>query len=571
MRVKLSVLIPVYNERYLVRELIRRVLEAPLPDGMERELVVVDDGSTDGSREILEKLAREFEDGTKGRGDAETRGRGETDEDVGQEAKSIGLQTEKTQTDGTQVESVIRDPQPRIEGASHGQPTANRGCPCHTEATLRYIPHAKNAGKGAAIRTAIAAATGDFCIFQDADLEYSPSDYGKVLAPLISGQADVVYGSRFLTSDRRRVLYYWHSVGNRMLTMMSNIFSDLNLTDMETCYKAFRTPVLKSIPIRSKGFGLEPEITAKIAKRGLRVYEVPINYDGRTYLEGKKITWKDGVRAFFVIFKCWLIDDLYEEKCGHDILASISKAHRFNRWMADVVVRPYMGHRVLEIGAGIGNMTVQLLPRERYVASEPDPLHLDVLRSLATRSTNLEARGIDAEKADDFTELESRFDTVVCLNVLEHLKQPDAALKNMYASLEPGGRLIILVPQGPWLFGSLDKAVDHVQRYTPKSLSAAVTAAGFQVEKTFHFNRIGVPGWFLNGRIFKRTKMAKYQLKLYDSLVWLWRRMDWLLPWHGLSIVAVATKPQVPHPALGEPAAVADSKSVEPTAVKVNA
>ncbi|HYG75590.1 MAG TPA: bifunctional glycosyltransferase/class I SAM-dependent methyltransferase [Planctomycetota bacterium] len=469
---KLSVLIPVFNERYLVAELVRRVLAAPLPAAMSRELVIVDDGSTDGTREILEQLARENPD------------------------------------------------------------------------TIHFIKHSKNAGKGAAVRTAIAAATGEISIFQDADLEYDPQDYVKILGPLLQGHADVVYGSRFLSGERRRVLYFWHSFGNRVLTTLSNIFTDLNLTDMETGYKAFRTSVLKSIPIRCRGFGLEPEITAKIAKRGLRIYEVPISYDGRTYLEGKKITWKDGIRALGVIVKYWLIDDLYDEKSGHEILASISKATRFNRWMADTAVRPFMGHRVLEIGAGIGNMTLQLLPRERYIASEMDPLHLEVLDSLKQRNTSLEAVSIDAEKAEQFAPYAGQVDTVVCLNVLEHIPDSAAALKNMYDVLEPGGRAIILVPQGPWLYCPLDKALEHVKRYTPQQLNEALKAAGFEVRKTFHFNRIGVFGWFLNGKILRRTRMAKYQLKMFDSLVWLWRRIDWLLPWHGLSIVTIAEKPK---------------------------
>jgi glycosyltransferase involved in cell wall biosynthesis len=484
---KLSVLIPVYNERYLVGELIRRVLAAPLPENMERELVVVDDGSTDGTRELLESIARENPN------------------------------------------------------------------------TIKYIPHGKNSGKGAAIRTAIAVATGEFCIFQDADLEYDPNDYPAILKPLLAGQADVVFGSRFLSAERRRVLYFWHSVANSMLTLLSNVLTDLNLTDMETCYKAFKTPVLKSIPIRSRGFGIEPEITAKVAKRGLRVYEVPISYDGRTYLEGKKITWRDGYRALATMLKYWLIDDLYDEKSGHEILASISKAQRFNKWMADVAVRPYLGHRVLEIGAGIGNMTLQLLPRERYIASDYDELHLKVLDGLSLRSLNMKTCRIDAQNPADFTDLKNNVDTIVCLNVLEHIPDSRAALTNMFDTLEPGGCVVILVPQGKWLYSPLDKALEHVKRYTSGELRDALSEAGFSVEKVFNFNRIGVFGWALNGKLLRRTRMAKYQLKMFDSLVWLWRRVDWLLPWHGLSVVAVGRKPM----SAGKPAALPEPAAAE--------
>jgi glycosyltransferase involved in cell wall biosynthesis len=247
---KLSILIPVYNERDSCAELIQRVVTAPLPEGMSRELVIVDDASTDGTDEILCRLAR-----------------------------------------------------------------------LHP-ATITHIRHAGKSGKGAAIRTALQAASGDFAVFQDADLEYDPGDYRRLLGPLLDGRADVVFGSRFLPGECRRVLYFWHSLGNKLLTLLSNLLTGLNLTDMETCYKAFRISALKSIPIRCNGFGLEPEITAKVAKRGLRVCEVPISYHGRTYQEGKKIGWKDGLQALFVMLKYSLIDDLYGDKAGHEVLQS---------------------------------------------------------------------------------------------------------------------------------------------------------------------------------------------------------------------------------------------------------
>ena len=223
---KLSVVMPVYNEQATLREVVGRVLSVPL----DLELICVDDGSTDNSRNILSELQ-----------------------------------------------------------ANHPQ--------------LRVLLQPRNMGKGAALRRGIQEATGDFVVIQDADLEYDPSEYPTLLGPLLEGKADVVYGSRFLGSGPHRVLYFWHSVGNWILTLISNALTNMNMTDMETCYKVFRREILQSIPIEEDRFGFEPEITVKIAKRRLRVYEVGISYWGRTYEEGKKIGWKDGVRALWCLVK----------------------------------------------------------------------------------------------------------------------------------------------------------------------------------------------------------------------------------------------------------------------------
>jgi glycosyltransferase involved in cell wall biosynthesis len=264
--VKLSVVIPVYNERYLVGELVRRVLAVSAPEIREMELLLVDDGSKDGSLEILRQLAADHPD------------------------------------------------------------------------RIRLLEQGRNQGKGSAIRRGIAEATGDLILFQDADLEYDPRDYPRLIRPFLEDGADVVYGSRFLPSERRRVLNHRHTLGNKLLTGVSNWFTDLNLTDMETCYKAFRAPLLKSIPIRSNDFAMEPEITAKVAKRECRIFEVPISYLGRTYREGKKIGFRDAFKALRTMVQYSVIDDLYaEDEYGSHILHSLEKANRFNRWMADAI------------------------------------------------------------------------------------------------------------------------------------------------------------------------------------------------------------------------------------------
>jgi len=223
---KVSVVIPVFNERNTVEQLVQAVRKAPVEN---IEIIVVDDASTDGTQDVLkEKIA-------------------------------------------ALADQIIYRPE--------------------------------NGGKGAALHAGFIAATGDIILVQDADLEYNPSDYPALIEPILSGQADAVFGSRFMGGRPHRVLYFWHMVGNRFLTLLSNMFTNLNLTDLETCYKAFRAPLLKSLDLREKRFGFEPEVTAKLARAKCRIYEVGISYDGRTYSEGKKVNWKDGVHAIYAIIR----------------------------------------------------------------------------------------------------------------------------------------------------------------------------------------------------------------------------------------------------------------------------
>jgi SAM-dependent methyltransferase len=403
---------------------------------------------------------------------------------------------------------------------------------------IRLLKTERNQGKGAALRRAIAEAQGDFAIIQDADLEYDPKEYPRILAPLLDGRADAVYGSRFMVAGERRVLYFWHSLANHLLTGMCNIFADLNLTDMETCYKAFRTPLLKSIPIRSRRFGFEPEITIKLAKRQARIYETAISYNGRTYEEGKKIGLKDAFNAFWVILTAWFSSDIYFDR-DKAILDAFSEAPNFNRWMADTV-RPHVGKYVLEIGAGIGNLTRALAPRrKKYFATDLDGEHLERLRVRLSGRPNLETALLDASRAEDYISFRGQVDTVVCLNVLEHIEDDAAALLSIHDTLQDGGRAIILVPEGQSLFSSLDEELGHRRRYSEDDLRRRLTEAGFVVEAALHFNRISRPGWWWNGKVLKRGTIGRFQLKLFDRMVWLFRRIDAYLPWAPTSLIAV--------------------------------
>jgi SAM-dependent methyltransferase len=358
----------------------------------------------------------------------------------------------------------------------------------------------------------------------------------------VAHEADAVFGSRFLASDYRRVLYMRHSVGNKFLTFLASLITDLNLSDMETCYKAVRTELLRSIPIRSDDFRLEPELTIKLAKRGARVFEVPISYAGRTYQEGKKIGARDGFLAIFAMLHWWLVDDIYQQdEYGSNILVDLSGVPRFNRWMAQVL-HASLGSRILEVGAGIGNLSRQFIPRERYTASDVNPHYLSYLRNFAENKPYMEVRRVDLASEDDFQELAGGYDTALCVNVLEHLEDEAAGLRNLASVLDAGGKLVLLVPQGPGLYGTLDEALGHQRRYTRESLQSCLEAAGFEQIEIRDFNRFTVPAWWINGKLLRRRHFSRVQLKFVNHMTWLFRLLEPLLPWRGASLIAVAMK-----------------------------
>ncbi len=463
----LSILIPVYNERTVVEQSLALVLAAPLPENMDRELIIVDDCSTDGTWLILQRLAA-------------------------------------------------------------------------ADSRIKLHRHALNQGKGSAVRTAIEKASGDFCLVQDADMEYDPLEYPKLLRPMLDGHADAVFGSRYLAGEQMRVLPFWHSLMNKGLTLFSNMFCNLSVTDMETCYKVFRTDLLKSIPIRSDRFGFEPEITMKVSKRKLRVYEVPISYHGRTYEEGKKIGWKDGVKAIGVILYFWMIDDLYVPAYGRGMLNSLTGTPQYLSWLARVL-RPHLGDTVLEIGAGLGNMTGRLMGKKlRYVAGEKDALYLHALRNRFLRTPSVTVCHLDPESRADFDSWKGQFESVLCVNLLETVEDPKAVLQSMASCLKPGGVLLALVPQGSGLFGTLDRGLGNKRRFDAPAMAAMLSDLGFRIEREHQINKIGALGWWFSSRVLHRDRISRPALKLWDKSVWLLRRIDALLPWRGLSLVVVA-------------------------------
>lgn len=476
----ISVAMPVHNERRTIREIIRRIKNVP----REKEIIIVDDFSNDGTRRILNEYR------------------------------------------------------------------------CDPEIRIVFQP--ENRGKGAALQVAFALATKDVVIVQDADLEYSPDDYDILLRPIDAGLADVVYGSRFLHGERR-VLYFRHSIGNQVLTLLSNLFTDLNLTDMETCYKAFKREIIQNIQLVSPRFGFEPEITAKLAKLPCTIYEVPINYYGRSYDQGKKITWKDGVAALkhIVVFSLsrkpfvkdrdalvkGLVNPPDPPDAGVLTLEVFEKALNYNRWIFSRL-RDHVGQRVIEVGSGIGNIIAELVNHpsvEQIVATDHEAGHLDTIRDRFGTDRFLETVIWDVNQPVPKVLAGEAFDTVICSNVLEHVEDHRAALSSMRRLLKPEGKLLLLVPAQPALFCGIDQELGHFRRYRKSELGSLLTETGFEVESIVDHNFIGALGWFIRGKLLGRRTLSNGDIRRFDRLVPVLRRVDPLLRpiFGGVSLIAI--------------------------------
>ena len=466
---RLSVLVPVYNERHVVEASLNRV--RALKDDLisSLEIIVVDDQSTDGTWEILQRLASD-------------------------------------------------------------------------DSRIVLLRNEHNSGKGASVRKAIAHSTGDISVIHDADLEYDPADIPSLLVPFAKEGADAVFGSRYISAPYRRALMHRHTTINKFLTSASNWLTDLSLTDLETCYKVIKTDLLKSIPLRSNDFRFEVEITFKLAKRRARVFEAPIRYLPRTREEGKKIKARDGLLALIAMVRFWLIDDLYKEDAfGSRMIVDLEHSRRLSHWLGRTL-RPFIGNRVLEIDAGIGSLTGQLIPRDLYLATDVNPNYLRYLESYSYGKPYLHVLDVDVENPEHLSGMEQKFDTALMVSVLERLGEDSSALRNMHFALESGGRVVVVAAQHPKLCGTLDKILRRRRRYTRATFEKLLTDAGFRIEQVFDFNRVSVPGWWLNGKLLRRKKFSRIQLKMLDLAMPILSKIDRIWPWGGLSIVGIGVK-----------------------------
>ena len=467
---KLSILVAAYNEEDTLALCLEAVRAVQLPAGLEREIIVVDDGSKDRTWEIAQKLAAE------------------------------------------QVE-------------------------------IRVFQQPRNMGKGAALRRAIQEITGDLVIFQDADLEYEPADYPRMLRPILEGKADVVFGSRFI-GEERKVLYFWHTQANRMLTLLSNMLNDTNFTDMETCYKAFTAQALQAIPLESDRFGIEPEIAAKVARNRLRMFEVPISYNGRRYDEGKKITWRDGFAALWFIVK-YRFSSNYSDP-GKVTLDALEQAPQFNLWMYESV-QPWLGARVAELGVGRGNLSKHIRRHEQVLLTDYRLDYLTELQRKWTEQKNLRIGKLDMTERTDYAQLQAFApDSVVFLNVLEHLEDDRAVLRNLFATVPAECRIVVLVPYNMRLYSEFDKALGHFRRYAEGELEGKMREAGLEVEKQFFFNKVGVFAWYVANTLGGQKALKPWQLRVYGILTPVFRVLDRILPTSGLSTVVIGRKPAGP-------------------------
>ncbi len=474
----LAVVMVCENEAHTIERLVESVLASPLT----AQLVVVDDGSTDGTPEIVAK---------------------------------------------------VQDPR------------------------VLVIRQGVSLGKGAALRRGFAEATAPYIVVQDADLEYDPDDYARLLGPLVAGHADIVYGTRF-SARAHRVLPFTFSTANRIITLASNVSTDLNMTDVMTGYKAFRREVLESFELEHDRFGFEIEFTAKAARAGWRFYEIAVSFEGRASGQVSKVSWLDGLRVAYCVGRYSDVGvrlsrprlQLADDADGmvafddadvelEDSLDNLDDAANYADWIVEMI-EPYVGGDIVEIGAGHGTMSERLARLGAVTASELSPRAAERLRERFAGSAISVAEG-----AADVVMGDEQFDSAVLINVLEHIPDDLGALSAIYRGLRPGGTVAVFVPAHELLYGHFDRAIGHQRRYRRSTLAQALTMAGFDLVELRYVNLPGFFAWFAVARVMHRTPTESSLARAFDRLaVPVIRVVEkrWQVP-IGVSLLAAGRKP----------------------------
>jgi 2-polyprenyl-3-methyl-5-hydroxy-6-metoxy-1,4-benzoquinol methylase len=464
---KLSIILPTFNDRETIRDAVTGIQTAPL-DGLDREVIVVDDASTDGTREVLSDL-----DGRRG---------------------------------------------------------------------LRVLHQSRHEGRGPAIARGFAAAGGDVCVLGDTGLSYDLGGYATLVGPILAGKADVVFGSRFLGSPAgHRVLGFRESIASRFVTLLSNALTGLNLTDIAASCKAMTRQVAGRLDLQSSGSGVEPEIACKVSRLGVRVYEVPMPHLGPAVASGG-IGAADALRMMGAVarYAGW---DGPEHDVGVRTLRRMARLGAYNRWL-HAAFEAYLGERVLEVGAGVGNQTQYFVHRERVIAADIEADYVNELQAKFGHRPGVRVASFSFPLgADEVADLQrERLDTVVCLNVLEHIEDDRATLEDFARILRPGGHLVLIVPSMPSLYGTLDVHLHHFRRYERETLRQLLVETGFEPETVRYMNRLAVPGWWLNSRVLKRKVLPRGQLGLFRLMMPLLKFEERHPPSFGLSLLALARR-----------------------------
>ncbi|NRA47258.1 MAG: glycosyltransferase [Oligoflexales bacterium] len=416
----------------------------------------------------------------------------------------------------------------------------------NTPVSLIVLNNSTNMGKGFSVRKGIDQSSGDYVIILDSDTEYSPKEIPHMLLPIIEHGADAVIGNRFI-GPVVRVLYFWNSFANSILNLFCNILNNLRLGDFCSGYKAFRGDLIRNIKLTSNRFGIEAEIVSRLAQAQARIYEIPIEYNGRKYSEGKKIRALDGLLFFWHIVRYSVIDrepfkpglfqtlTALEKVSNHIYLPLLNKA-------MEQAINKNNNLKILEVGSGIGSLTKELVKHGDVVATDISDSYVSILKTKFSKYTGFEAIQWDASLKPNF--MSEKFDMIVSFNVLEHIQDDNKTMKIWADMLKPNGALIVLVPYSPQLFCPIDEAVGHFRRYTKKSLSNLFNQSGVSIRKVFFGNSIGTIGWIISGVIMQKSRLSTGQLKLYSLMKPFIKPVEKVLEnYIGLSLIIVGQNP----------------------------